>query len=494
MRHTRTVPPLGGVIVAALLAPLLLIGAQPAHGAAPDRAVDLVEDLEVEVAPPAASGDESPDRILETDHSAAPTPFGLSEGAIVAPPGATVEVRMHDPGTITWGRMQVLAPGHTRLTHVRSPNCPSVSFALFNMYQRAEASENTEWGNFRCALLVTLEIDDDAPLGVQRAGRAYIQGSQNVEVHSSAITLNVVERAEITEHPDDTTVVEGHPAAFGVTYVGAVSATSWQVSADDGATWRDVDGATDRILTTQNTDRGMNDTQYRAVLTTEQGGFLLSDWATLRVRTAPYFVEHPPEKVHLAPVGEPYLLSARASETSGSLDESVRWESTMDGETWEPIGEPESGSRLTIPEVTAEMDGMLLRALVETDLGRAVSTPTLFTVDAAPVIAEHPSDVRTVVGGEAVFAARTPAVSPDRTQQWQERSGDGEWTDLAGATEERLTIESATSDMDQREFRIVFANHVGTTASEPARLTVHQTPPQARISTIATVRLVDRLP
>lgn len=161
---------------------------------------------------------------------------------------------------------------------------------------------------------------------------------------------------------------------------------------------------------------------------------------------------------------------------SGSL--SARWEvSTNDGQTWQFLKSDSSmfnflATDYTTPRITAAMDGNLYRAVysgnVITRAGRlTVSTP------APPVITHHPSDQTTLDGGTATF---TGGASGDSTgcRQWEVSTDGTTWTAIPGATAVSYVVEDATLAMDGLRYRIVFSNTGGSTASNPARLTVQE--------------------
>lgn len=89
----------------------------------------------------------------------------------------------------------------------------------------------------------------------------------------------------ITSQPGDQTKTAGQTATFSV--VASVSPAAaltyqWQVSADSGATWTNINGATSSTYTFT-TVIGDNGKQYRAVVSAPQAANVTSDAADLTV-------------------------------------------------------------------------------------------------------------------------------------------------------------------------------------------------------------------
>lgn len=110
------------------------------------------------------------------------------------------------------------------------------------------------------------------------------------------------------------------------------------------------------------------------------------------------------------------------------------------------------------------------------DITRLTAAATWTPAGSAPVVVSAPADVSVVVGKDARFTA-TASGEPAPTVQWQSRVGDGEWTDLAGATGGELVVSAAGLELSGREYRAVFTNDAGAAASAAATLTVNTAEP-----------------
>lgn len=393
------------------------------------------------------------------------------------------------------GTFEFTVPDHVEVVGMQHQSQGQLAFTLHDDGRTARSVSSSV--SMPDGIFMRMRLSEDAPPGAVLQGGAMRMLSPDGEPFAAgAFTVTVLDLPIVEEHPVDVIVDVGSDAEFTTSASGDGVRTQWQVSADGGATWSDIVRATGTTLRVEATTAEMNGWRYRAVHTNAAGS-VSTDHAVLAVRTAPYFITNPLDLVVQPGDAAPFLVYAVEIGGSSSMD--VTWEISRDGVLWETYehGTFEelfvSPNLLFLNAVTAEMDGLRFRAVAENHLGRAVSDPALLTVLAAPVIDSHPADVRTLVGHDAVFRASTPAVSPNRTQQWQQRIAGGEWADIPGATQPEYSTGPTTLAMDQTEYRIVFTNGHGSTASEPATLTVRPSLP-ASVSVAPTVRLVDRLP
>lgn len=415
----------------------------------------------------------------------------------LAAPGESVELRIYDSAAAREGIMRIDAPSGTTISSVGHNGTGGADiFAISEDGTSATTSApDLRWGGGGRTAWVTLTVDDDvAPGTVLVGGTATVTSATGIVRAQADLSVTVTGEIEVLEHPADVTVDVGTSAKFSTIVSGHGVSTQWQVSADEGTTWVDVDGGTGTTLTLEATTPEMSRSWYRAVHT-NSAGQVVTDHAVLLVRVAPHFVTHP----HPELLASPGTLAHFAGWASDNIDGMrLTWEYSADGETWAPYedgifpGPPTGLNALQLWPVLAQMDGFQFRAVAENHLGTAVSTPGLLTVGAAPVIDSQPADRRVFEGGTATFVASTPAVSPHRTQQWQERVAGGDWVDIPGATEATYTTVPATREMDQREYRVVFTNRHGSTESDPAVLIVFE-PVEASVLLTPTARLVDQI-
>ncbi|MCX6925291.1 MAG: immunoglobulin domain-containing protein [Verrucomicrobia bacterium] len=85
--------------------------------------------------------------------------------------------------------------------------------------------------------------------------------------------------------------------------------------------------------------------------------------------------------------------------------------------------------------------------------------------------AGQPQNQAVVIGGTATFTVSAQSTAGPMSYQWQINVG-GNWTDLAGATTATLNVSQVTTNNSGSRYRVLVSNVNGTTASQPATLTV----------------------
>ncbi|WP_141005988.1 InlB B-repeat-containing protein [Nocardioides humi] len=162
---------------------------------------------------------------------------------------------------------------------------------------------------------------------------------------------------------------------------------------------------------------------------------------------------------------------------TGVPDPVARWEVSHDGgEHWVAEGgeiATVSGqpTTLTVPNVSASMDGYRYRVRFSNSVGGPLTTtPATLTVQTAPVVTLEPDDAEVNAGADAGFTAAASG-RPAPGVRWQVDDGTG-WADVSGATSETLDLTGVTEDMDGNRYRAVFSNPAGTAETRAATLTV----------------------
>jgi alpha-tubulin suppressor-like RCC1 family protein len=163
---------------------------------------------------------------------------------------------------------------------------------------------------------------------------------------------------------------------------------------------------------------------------------------------------------------------------SGVPTPTIQWEvSTNGGVSWTPI-EGATASPYTIASTKTSESGSQLRAVFTNSVGQAVSKAATLTVQKAPVVTKQPASVTVEEGQNAVFEA-TASGFPTPTVQWQTSSNGGvNWSNIAGATSDQLTITGAKTTSSGHQYRALFKNAANTAGvpSEAATLTVQKAP------------------
>ena len=281
-------------------------------------------------------------------------------------------------------------------------------------------------------------------------------------VYSNEGTLTVIGAATITSHPSDQTVDEGQTATFSITASGIGTLSYQWEKMPFGGAWAAIPGATDTSYTTPPATMSDDRAQFRCSVT-NAAGTVTSGSATLTVlgAGAPVITSHPADQTVY--VGQTATFTVAATGTSPLT---YQWEE-MPGAAWIAIP-GETNTSYTTPLVTAADDGTSFRCIVTNGDGTATSGPGVLTVLAPsmPVVITHPSNQTVCEGSTATFSVVATDTVP-LSYQWQENG-----VDIPGATGTSYTTLPAPLGDSGNLYLCNVSNAAGTTASNPATLTV----------------------
>ena len=168
------------------------------------------------------------------------------------------------------------------------------------------------------------------------------------------------------------------------------------------------------------------------------------------------------------PAGTTYSFTATAS---GAPAPSVQWQSSTDGgSTFQAIG----GATGTTYSATATLadSGTQFQAVFTNSVGTATTNPATLTVTpVAPQITTQPGDQSVTPFSTFSFTAAASGI-PTPTVQWQSSTDNGStFHDIGGATDPTYSAAQG-SGASGNEYRAVFTNSAGSTATHAATLTV----------------------
>ncbi len=130
---------------------------------------------------------------------------------------------------------------------------------------------------------------------------------------------------------------------------------------------------------------------------------------------------------------------------------------------------------------------LLVAAFIAGPAGARVIGAVTPAASKPPKVLLQPVSVTVEEGETAAFEALGSG-EPPSTVQWElSTDGGAQWSPVAGATSDRLTIASAKTSESGDEYRAVFTNSVGTVASKAATLTVQVAPSITQQPVSATV-------
>jgi alpha-tubulin suppressor-like RCC1 family protein len=297
--------------------------------------------------------------------------------------------------------------------------------------------------------------------------RAVFKNGVSPDAISKAATLTVQKAPSVTQQPASTTVEEGQSASFEAAADAFPAATmQWQKSINGGTTWSNIAGATSGKFTIASTKTSENGYEFRATFK-NVAGTATSEAATLTVHKAPAITKQPANTT--VDEGENATFESTAS---GFPAPTVQWERSTDaGGTWNAIAGATS-TQLTVANVTFSENGNEYRARFTNVAGEAVSAAATLTVHAPPAVTQQPESVIVEAGEGASFEAAANG-HPPPTTQWEISTNEGStWSQVAGATENKLTIASTKAAENGNEYRAVFTNAAGKATTRAALLTV----------------------
>ncbi len=177
------------------------------------------------------------------------------------------------------------------------------------------------------------------------------------------------------------------------------------------------------------------------------------------------------------PASATVTAGATASFTAtadGTPSPTVHWEvSTDHGTTWNDV--PGATSTTYSLTTVAGNQGNMYRAVFKNVAGIVTTNPAMLTVNSAPVVTTHPSDVA-VLAGATVNATAAATGFPIPAVQWQISADHGlTWNNIPGATSANISFTSIAAQ-DGYEARVVFTNAFGTATTNPATLSIISTP------------------
>ncbi len=284
---------------------------------------------------------------------------------------------------------------------------------------------------------------------------------------SKVVTLTVQAAPQVTQQPASVTVEEGQNAVFEAGASGSPAPTvKWELSTNGGATWTGIVGATGNQLTITAVKTSLSGRKYRATFKNSIGQ-ATSEAATLTVQNPPVVTKQPASLT--VNEGQSAVFEATAS---GFPAPALQWEiSTDGGGSWSAV-QGATANQLTIASTVVSEDGHMFRARFQSTAGIATSNVATLTVHAAPLVTHQPASVTVTPGERAAFEA-TASGFPTPTEQWEVSTDEGStWSAIAGATGPQYAIEAAAISESGHEYRAVFSNSGGSTASTPALLTV----------------------
>ena len=238
--------------------------------------------------------------------------------------------------------------------------------------------------------------------------RCVITDKDGHSVTSKSAVLSAKDTIVITTQPADVTAANGSTVTVKVTASGVGLSYGWQLSDDQGKTWRSSSVKTSYYATTLTEQN--NGRYLRCIITNQDGHSVTSDTAVIRVKEAITITAQP--KDITGHVGDSVKTSVKA--TGEGL--SYQWQLSDDaGKTWRNSSVKTSYYATTL---TAQNNGRYLRCMITDKDGNKVTSNTAVINIKEPItITAQPHDIAGNVGNSVTTSVK--ATGEGLSYQWQ---------------------------------------------------------------------------
>ncbi len=329
---------------------------------------------------------------------------------------------------------------------------------------QVDENDGNGWQNIPNATSASLDVDN---IPASSDGFQYRAVFTNVCSSAATLpaTLTVNTEPVVTLEPVDFTICTGFDAVFTANATGKPNPdVQWQVN--DGNGWMNLTGQTSTTLTLVAVTPGMDGNLYRASFS-NVCGFDLTTSAMLTVNTPPSITQQPVNTTTCSGQSASFTVVFEGKPTP-----TVQWQ-VFNLSVWSNLANANDPT-LTLNNVPEIWDGYLYRAVLTNECGQETSGAASLHVQTAPVVTVEPNNQTICEGQDVSFSAHATG-DPIPTVQWQEDTGSG-WSDMTGQNNTDLTLTGVPASANGNQYRAVFTNVCGTTATQPAVLTVNSNP------------------
>lgn len=285
---------------------------------------------------------------------------------------------------------------------------------------------------------------------------------------TTSITVN--NPPVITAQANNQIVLDGADASYAITATGTGITYQWQVSTDNGATWNNIDGATNSYYIVAAASSADNGKQFQCVVSgTAPCTAATSNVVTLSVGSV---------SITAQPTNQTVCSNAGATFTVGTAGEvtSYQWQVSTNGTTWSAI-EGATSASLVLSGITSANTGSQYFCLINGGIanGGINSDPATLTVYDAVAIGTQPAS-QTVCSNVASVAFTATATGSGLAYQWQMSTNGTDWSNVTGATAATYTINTPSVSLNNRQYRVIVSGTAPCSAvtSDVAILNVNQ--------------------
>lgn len=294
-------------------------------------------------------------------------------------------------------------------------------------------------------------------------------------INSSVATLTVNALPFIVSQPVNAAICAGSDHTFSVTANGTGLTYQWQKSTNGGISFTDIPNATASGYSIRSAGTGINNYQYRVVVSGVCAPSVISNAAILNVIAPVKITRQPLYAKVCAGSDTSFTVSAAGTETIN-----YQWQvSTNGGGSWTNVSNSgvyagATTATLKITGVSNTMNNYRFRVQLS---GLTCSTPVNsisvpLLVNSLPAITRQPSGSTTCIGSSASFSIT--ATGTGIAYQWQVSKDRGAtWNNIPEAILSTYTISNTTYAMNSYRYRVIVSGICEPVAiSLPAVLSV----------------------
>jgi hypothetical protein len=405
--------------------------------------------------------------------SASNVPAGatISFGTNPLTPGSSTSVTLNNAQTLSSGTYNVTITGvagtvtHTRVVTftVQTGAGPSLttppaslmvcsgSNANFNVtasgatgYQWMFSTDGVNFSDISGAINPAITLNAVTATQDNFKFKVLVRGQCN-SVLSSVGTLTVLNPPALTTQPLSASICSGSPNVFSTVATGTNTSYQWQLSSDGGTTFNNITGAGAATFSTGAATPGMNQYQYRVVVSGTCAPVVTSSSAVLTVSSPVAITGQPQNMATCATGNASFVISSNSS--------SYQWQvSTDGGASYNNIPGSTTGNTLTISNVQPSMNNNSYRAILTNGAcAQVVSNPAVLTVYPMPQVTLSASPYTSLLPGQNTVLSAVLNPATGMTTSWY-RNG----TLLPGIVGNSLTVD--VNSMGSYQVKVSDAN------------------------------------
>lgn len=282
----------------------------------------------------------------------------------------------------------------------------------------------------------------------------------------------------IVLQPKDSIVELNENAVFEIETTGVVSGYQWQVSTDNGQTWKDSGlkgNKTNKLSLTATEMR--NNYMFRCAMVDELNQSIISDEVKLTVNLPAIIIKNQPQSKSVKMNENTYFTISAVSTKKDDI--TYQWQTSTDnGRTWKNSSLSGNKTKKLTVNATAKRNNYMFRCVVKDTEGNMIISDVakLEVIFDSIIIEKQPTNISAQIDSVIMFdIAAKSNLGSNLTYQWQTSTDGGKtWKNsgLTGNKTKKLSVQ-ATSKRDGYQFRcIVKDTENNTVTSDVAVLTV----------------------